>query len=228
MNYNRKILAATVLSVMFIFAMPALTPRANAAAAPCAAPTPASKCSILLLAPGGVLNANATVAPSFIVSFLVENFTLVQPGTINDVNTTTTGPSPTAHNEGHIHVFVDGVYVTIWTTNNGIPLTLSEGTHTVSLHLVNDFHQEFSPPMTASTTLTIKNPAADTLQNSASGAQTAATSAGTAANSASSTASDAKNAALTAQNYGLGALIVSVITLLLVAYVAFRKPKSPA
>ncbi len=228
MNNNKKILTATVLLTMFIFAMPTLTPRANAPAAPCTAPTPSSKCAILLLAPGGALNSNATVAPSFIVSFAVVNFTLVQPGTINDVNTTTTGPTPTAHNEGHIHVFVDGVYVTIWTTSNGIPLTLSPGTHTVSLHLVNDFHQEFSPSITASTTLTVKNPAADTLQNSASGAQTAATGAQTAANSAQTTASDAKNAALTAQNYGLGALIVSVITLLLVAYVAFRKQKSPA
>ncbi len=221
MHYNRKILAATVILAVFIFAVPTLTPRANAAAAPCTAPTPSSKCAIVMLAPGGALNSNATVAPSFIVSFTVVNFTLVQPGTVNDVNTTTTGPSPQAHNEGHIHVFVDGVYVTIWTTSNGIPLTLSPGTHTVSLHLVNDFHQEFSPSITASTTVAVKNPAGDTLQTAATGAQTSA-------NSAQSTASDAKNAALTAQNYGLGALIVSVITLLLVAYVAFRKQKSPA
>ena len=142
------------------------------------------------------MNSNSTVSPSFILSFFVQNFTLVQPGTATDVNTTTTGPNP--HNEGHIHVFVDSVYVTIWTSSNGIPLTLSPGTHTVSLHLVNDHHQEFSPAITASTTLTVKNAAADNLQSSVN----------------------------LAQMYGIGAIIVSVITLLLVAYVVIRKPKA--
>jgi len=101
---------------------------------------------------------------------------------------------PSPHNEGHIHVFVDNVYVTIWTSSNGIPLTLSPGTHTVSLHLVNDHHQEFNPAITASTTLTVT----DNLQSSVN----------------------------LAQIYGLGAIIVSVITLLLVAYVVIRKPKA--
>ncbi len=192
---------------MFVFAIPALTPRAYAAgaAAPCSAPTPASKCVIKILAPGGILNPNATVGPSFIVSFLVLNFTLVQPGTVNDVNTTT---SPGGHNEGHIHVWVDNVYVTIWASNNGIPLTLSRGTHTIRLDLVNDFHQTFSPGVNSTTTVTVRNPAGDNLQSAANNAQ-----------------SNASNA----QMYSLGALVVSVITLILVAYVAFRpKPKAAA
>ena len=209
MNKKKQLLTSALLIGMFLSAIPALMPRAEAAATPCSAPTPSSKCIIVILAPGGALNSNSTVTPSFILSFFVQNFTLVQPGTVNDVNTTTTGPS--AHNEGHIHVFVDNVYVTIWTSSNGIPLTLSAGTHTVSLHLVNSFHQEFSPSVTATTTLIVKNGAADTLQSTVNGAQSAA-------NSAQSNANNA-------QMYSLGALVVSVITLLLVAYVAFRKPK---
>lgn len=219
MNHYRKLTILALLLSMSTLLLPALTPGANAAAAPCAAPTASSKCAIILLAPGGALNANATVPQSFIVSFTVKNFTLVQPGTVNDVNTTTTGP--TAHNEGHIHVFVDNVYVTIWTSSNGIPLTLSPGTHTVSLHLVNDFHQEFNPAITTSATLTVKDPAGDTLQSAATGAQTSAAGAQTAA-------ADAKNTAATAGYYSLGALILSLITLILVAYIAFMKPKRPA
>jgi len=185
-----------LLITMFLLSILAFTPRASAVAAPCSAPDASSKCNIVILAPGGALNSNSTVSPSFILSFFVQNFTLVQPGTSSDVNTTTTGPSP--HNEGHIHVFVDNVYVTIWTSSNGIPLTLSPGTHTVSLHLVNDHHQEFNPAITASTTLTVRNAAADNLQSSVN----------------------------LAQMYGLGAIIVSAITLLLVAYVVIRKPKA--
>src|SRR5712692_4631487 len=146
MKKRNQLLMSVFLVAMFLLTIPVLTPMANAVAAPCSAPTASSKCKIVILAPGGALNSNSTVAPSFILSFFVQNFTLVQPGTVNDVNTTTGGPP---HNEGHIHVFVDSVYVTIWTSGNGIPLTLSPGTHTVSLHLVNDFHQEFSPAETA-------------------------------------------------------------------------------
>ena len=180
------------LITIFLLSILAFTPKASAVAAPCSAPDASSKCDIVILAPGGALNTNSAVSPSFILSFFVRNFTLVQPGTATDVNTTTTGPN--AHNEGHIHVFVDNVYVTIWTSSNGIPLTLSPGTHTVSLHLVNDHHQEFNPAITASTMLTVT----DNLQSSVN----------------------------LAQIYGLGAIIVSVITLLLVAYVVIRKPKA--
>lgn len=196
---------------MFVFAIPALTPRANAvgAARPCGffgrpgseTQTP-TKCTILILSPGsgGVLNNATNVGPSILVSFLVKNFTLVQPGTTNDVNTTTTFTTTTTQsNEGHIHVFVDGKYVSIWTTNDGIPLTLSSGSHTVKLELVNDLHQSFSPAITASTTVAVSD-GADTIQSTANNAQT----------------------------YSLVALVVSAVTLILVAYVAFKpKPKSP-
>jgi hypothetical protein len=94
---------------------------------------------------------------------------------------------------------VDNAYVTLWANANGIPLTLPKGTHTIRLDLVNDFHQTLN--ISKSTTVDVIDPVSDGLQSTA--------------NSAQSTASNA-------QNYGLGALVVSVITLILVAYVAFR------
>jgi hypothetical protein len=191
----------TVIALAFaiaLVAIPFVTPRVYAATAnPCL-----QKCSIAILSPGGALNSNATVNPSFLVSFAVNNFTLVQPGTTSDVNTVTSGAG--AHNEGHIHVFVDGHYTTIWTSTNGIPLNLSPGTHTVRLDLVNDLHYEFSPGINATTTVNVIDPNAP-LQSTANSAQ-----------------SNASNA----MYYSLGALILSLVSVILVAYVAFKpKPK---
>ena len=71
---NRKRLAIVALVVaMFLIAIPSTTPRVYGAAAACA-----QKCSIAILSPGGSLNANRNVNSSFIVSFAVFNFTLVQ------------------------------------------------------------------------------------------------------------------------------------------------------
>ncbi len=206
MRKNKQLVTATLILAILVFTIPARTPGANAAgvATPCglfgSPPVQTStKCSILMLSPGsgGALNSESNVGPSIIVSFLVKNFTLVQPGAGTDVNTTTTG-SP-QHNEGHIHVSVDDKYITIWTSNNGIPLTLTSGSHTIKLELVNDFHQSFSPAIPASTTLTVSN-GADTIQSTANNAQI----------------------------YSMVAMAISVITVILVAYVAFRpKPKSP-
>src|SRR5713226_843389 len=140
MRSRKRWAMVTLMFSLFLLAIPSTTPRVYGAAAPCL-----QKCSIAILSPGSgaALNKNQTVNPSFLVSFAVNNFTLAQPGTISDINTTTSAPSP--HNQGHLHVFVDNVYVTIWTSTNGIPLSLSSGTHTVRLDLVNDFHQEFKP-----------------------------------------------------------------------------------
>lgn len=195
---NRKRIAITALFVaLFMIAIPFTTPRVYGAgsAAPCL-----QKCGILILSPGGALNSNINVNSSFIVSFAVHNFTLVNPGTTSDVNTTTTGGQ--AHNEGHIHVWVDGHYITIWTRVDGIPLTLSAGTHTIRLDLVNDFHQTFSPGINATTTVTVLD---SPLQ---------------------STANNAQNNASNAMYYSLGALILSLVSVILIAYVAFKpKPK---
>jgi hypothetical protein len=196
MKNHRTLIPAALLMVIFAIGIPSLTPHVYGAAAPCN-----PKCAIAILSPGsgGALNKNQTVNPTFLVSFLVHNFTLVQPGTNNDVNTTTSGAG--AHNEGHIHVFVDNVYTTIWTSLNGIPLTLSPGTHIIRLDLVNDFHQEFTPGVNASTTVNVVDPV-------------------------QSTATNAQNNASNAMYYSLGALVASVISLILVAYVAFKpRPK---
>ena len=201
MRQKQRLVAVSILLATFLVGIPALTPRAHAAAAPCLAAFP---CGIKILGPGAGFNPNQTVQESFLVSFAVSNFTLVQPGTIGDVNTTTTGA--TAHNEGHIHVWVDGVYTTIWTSSNGIPMSLSPGTHTIRLDLVNDLHQEFNPMISASTTVKVVDPLA----------------------SITSTVNGVQSTANTAQMYGLAALVVSVNVLILVAYVAFKpKPKTP-
>jgi len=194
---NRKLLATSaIVLAIFLVAIPSTTPRAYGAAAQC---NPVRKCNIAILSPGGALNTNRTVNPSFLVSFAVHNFTLVQPGQTSDVNTTTAGS-----NEGHIHVWVDGQYVTIWTSTNGIPLTLSPGSHTIRLDLVNDLHQTFSPGINATTTVNVIDPNA----------------------SIQSTSNTASNNAGNAMYYSLGALILSLVSVILVAYVAFKpKPK---
>lgn len=192
MQKQRIAISSLLVLAILVVGIPSMTPHANAAAAPCLT---TQKCAIAILSPGSgaALNKNQDVNPTFLVSFLVHNFTLVSPGVgiTSDVNTTTSGGG--AHNEGHIHVFVDNAYVTIWTSLDGIPLTLTTGTHTIRLDLVNDFHQEFSPGINASTTVNVVDP----------------------------TQSSASNA----MYFSLGALIVSIIALALVAYVAF-KPKS--
>jgi len=203
MKSHKRWITVPLLIAIFLVGIPSLTPHAYGAAKPCLT---TFKCSIAILSPGsgGVLNNNQTVNPSFIVSFLVNNFTLAQPGANTNVNTTTTGTG--AYNEGHIHVFVDGVYVTLWASVNGIPLTLTPGTHTVRLDLVNDYHQEFSPGKNATTTVNVTN-TEGSLQTNVSSAQ------GNASN---------------AMSFSLGALVVSIITLILVAYGAFKpKSKSP-
>ena len=109
MRRNKQWAIIALAVAFFLIAIPSTTPRVYGAFAnPCLA---AQKCSIKILSPGGALNTNTNVNQSFIVSFTVSNITLQQPGTINDVNTFTTGSS--AHNEGHIHVFVDNAYITI-------------------------------------------------------------------------------------------------------------------
>jgi hypothetical protein len=195
MKSHKRLITVPLLIAIFLVGIPSLTPHAYGAATPCS-----PKCGITILSPGSgaTRNANQTVNPSFTLSFLVSNFTIVQPGTSTDVNTTIRG-SP---NEGHIDVFVDGVYVTIWANANGIPLSLAGGTHSIRLDLVNDLRQEFSPGINATTTVKVIN----ALQTDVSGIQ-----------------SNASNA----MTYSLGALVVSIITLILVAYIAFKpKPKS--
>ncbi len=205
MKSHKRFMTVPLLIAIFLLGIPSLTPHAYGSATPCLS---TSKCSIAILSPGSgaVLNKNQTVNPSFLVSFLVNNFTLDQPGTGTTANVNTTTSGGGARNQGHIHVFVDGVYVTIWESVDGIPLSLTPGTHTIRLDLVNDYHQEFSPGINATTTVNVIN-TEGSLQTNVGSAQ-----------------SNASNA----MSFSLGALVVSIITLILVAYVAFKpKPKSP-
>ena len=197
MRQHKRLLISTVVLAMFLMAIPSLAPMAYGAAEPCLTTSP---CALVILSPGsgGALNNNQTVYRSFIVSFTTKNFSLVQPGTGSEFNTTT-GTGPGAHNEGHVHVFVDNVYVTIWANTNGIPLTLSKGTHTITLELVNSFHQSFNPKISKSTTVSVVDPSTDSIQSTASNAQ----------------------------NFSLGALVLSLIAVILVAYVAFRPKQKP-
>src|SRR3989442_10457279 len=187
MNRKKQLIGASILLATFLIAVPVLTPRGTAGLVT----KTCLGCAITMLSPGsnGALNNQSTVGPTFLVSFAVKNFSLVQPGTFKDVNIT----NSQGLQEGHIHVFVDGVYNEIWTSSNGIPLTLNSGSHTIKLELVSDFHLPFSPDITGSTTVTVGN-GADTIQSTA----------------------------MNAQNYSLGALIDSVIALILVAYVTFK------
>src|SRR5438105_13555475 len=102
-SHKRLAIIALVLA-FFLTAMPSTTPRvygASSIAVPCSA-----KCTIAILSPGGPLNLNTNVNSSFIVSFAVNNFTLVQPGTVNDVNTTLPASGSTkSDSHGNIHLF---------------------------------------------------------------------------------------------------------------------------
>jgi hypothetical protein len=186
-------LVSLALLAIFVAAI-GLTPTARAAARPCV-----PSCGISILSPGKGLNTNANVGPSFIVSFKVENFTLAQPGTVRDnVNTTTGTGANDVPNRGHIHVFVDNVYSTLWAGPEGIPLTLSAGSHTIKLELVNDYHQSFNSTISDSTTVNVTDP----LRSLQSSADTSGT-------------------------FSIVALAVSVITLALVAYVAVARTRKP-
>src|SRR6266487_6696519 len=76
MQHKKQLVVASILVAIFLLGIPSVTPPAHAAAAPCN-----PKCKIVILGPGSGLNLNQNVGPSFLVSFYVQNFTLVQPGT---------------------------------------------------------------------------------------------------------------------------------------------------
>jgi hypothetical protein len=98
--------------------------------------SPSGTPSLTILSPAGALNPSTTVNSSFVVTFIVTNFLLVQPN-----------GQPNALNYGHIHVIVDGKYWSIWASPNGISLTLPAGQHTITLELHNNDH---SPVLNAS------------------------------------------------------------------------------
>lgn len=89
---------------------------------------------------------NSNVPSNFVVSFIVGNFTLTNPV-----------GQPSALNTGHLHVFVDGNYYNLWARPEGVPLTLSGGSHTVKLQLVNNNHTALSPDVSRSITTNVND-----------------------------------------------------------------------
>jgi hypothetical protein len=115
--------------------------------------------SLKILSPGD----NSNVPASFVVSFVVGNFTLTDPV-----------GQPSALNTGHLHVLVDGNYYNLWARPEGVPLTLSGGSHVVKLQLVNNNHSALSPDVSKSITVNV-NDVFGTATNNASNYSFAAT-----------------------------------------------------
>ena len=107
----------------------AVTSRSAAAAGP----------SLSILAPANdQVIGNGTPV---IVSFAVANFVLVQPGRVGQIG------SPT---EGHVDLYVDGVYSRLLTRVEPVTLPLESGPHTIRLQLVQDNGTPLNPDVVAS------------------------------------------------------------------------------
>src|SRR5256885_342676 len=86
---------------------------------------------------------NGTPVP---VIFVVSDFNLTSPGT--------GGPSPT---QGHVAVYLDGVYYMAVTAFRPIPFSdLVDGKHTVQVQLVDDAGQPLTPDASDSVTFQIQ------------------------------------------------------------------------
>lgn len=78
-----------------------------------------------------------------IVTFVVSDFFLVQPGRVGQV---------VSSSEGHVDVYVDGQYARLITRVEPIPLALDSGPHTIRLELNATDGSPPSPAMTDSVT----------------------------------------------------------------------------
>lgn len=143
-----------VISATLAILMLALLPI-SVRAPPAPPPSGASTCvgcSVGLVAPA----VGATVQSTFYASFFVSNFTIANPG-IN-------GGYPTPlNNHGHLHVFLDNNYYTLWASASAIPfINVPTGTHTFRIELVNDTHAPYTPDINISRTVTVSAPSAET------------------------------------------------------------------
>lgn len=154
---------------------------------------PSGSPTLVILSPSGALTSSANVNNSFVVSFLLSNFMLANPV-----------GQPNALNTGHIHVFVDGAYVTIWAQSDGVPLRLQAGSHTIKLQLVNNDHSALSPDVSKSITVNVLD-------------------------SLSSAVNNAQNFASNAANWALIATVLALLSWLTTLYVVtkVRGIKSP-
>src|SRR2546422_10892831 len=102
-------------------------------------PTAAAGPSLSILAPANdQVVGNGTPV---IVNFNVTNFVLVQPGRVGQV------VSPA---EGHVDLYVDGVYSRLLTRVEPVSLPLESGPHTIRLQLVQDDGTPLTPDVVAS------------------------------------------------------------------------------
>ena len=102
-------------------------------------PTAAAGPSLSILAPANdQVVGNGTPV---IVNFNVTNFVLVQPGRVGQV------VSPA---EGHVDLYVDGVYNRLLTRVEPVSLPLESGPHTIRLQLVQDDGTPLTPDVVAS------------------------------------------------------------------------------
>jgi len=104
--------------------------------------------TILSPAYGAVIGDGADV----IVQFAVADFTLVQPGRVGQTDNAT---------EGHLAVFVDGVFVRTVTRVEPIVLPLASGSHQILLRLRGNDGVPLVPDVSASVDVTVtRGPAA--------------------------------------------------------------------
>ncbi|MFA5869546.1 MAG: hypothetical protein WC941_07600, partial [Candidatus Bathyarchaeia archaeon] len=125
----------------------ALTPDISQAISVMATDAPEGDPTILVLSPAGALNADTTVRSSFKLSFSVVNFLLTDPV-----------GQPDALNTGHVHVYLDGKYYGLTSSQSPVPFDdLAPGPHTIKLDLVTNGHAALNPPVTTTITVNVSD-----------------------------------------------------------------------
>jgi hypothetical protein len=129
----RRRLVAMVIVVGGLLALVLSSPTAVAQAPSLAITSPAA-------------NAIIGNGSPVIVTFLLSNFTLVQPGRVGQV----VGPD-----EGHLDVFVDDTYAGLVTRVEPISLALDSGPHTIRLQLKRNDRMPLVPDVSASVSVVV-------------------------------------------------------------------------
>jgi len=138
-NINRNLFKLGIAVVVLALLVNSVSSSVSAAASP----------QLVILSPGGALNKSTVVTPSFVVAFLVTNFQFVAPGMPGQTN---------QPGQGHMHVFLDGVYWDLWAQPEGIPFNnVPVGQHNITLQLVNSDHTPLSPDVEASVIVQVTN-----------------------------------------------------------------------
>jgi len=127
-NARRRIGLVAVIFLLGLFAIPLSSSTARAQPPVLTIISPSN---------GEVIGNGSAV----IVTFLLTDFVLVQPGRVGQV------VSP---NEGHLDVYVDGVYSQLITRVEPIVLSLDSGPHTILLQLKGNDGQPLTPDVGAS------------------------------------------------------------------------------